>query len=270
MTLWVASPSNATLIGLSTQTDAIYEISEENGLATYLYQTGGNFAGVGLSFIGDRLFATDNMIHIGEPWDFRLAELNLSDQTLSNLNNQGGALNWHGLASNQTAQVLYALDNGDNYILKEISLDGSIRNIGTGSGIDGRGMDYDDTHGILYATHMETNSLYRVDIQTGTSTLNGAMGIDAELIGLAYNEVTGTLYANTTINASREGYVSSLYRLNVETGSATFIGSNEANRIDGLAWIEPAASIPEPGTVALFGIGGLALFLSGLRRGMGS
>jgi hypothetical protein len=254
-------PTNASLIGMSSQTNAIYEISPETGLATRICQLQEDFAGIGLSYIGGRLFATDNLVHIGEPWDVRLSEIGLETNSIQNLNNQGGSLNWHGLASNQTEGVLYSIDINDRNILKEIALSGEIKSIGMGTGIDGRGMDYDDTHSILYATDM-SGGLFSVDISTGVSVFIGPMGIDAELIGLAYDESQGVLFANTTIGASRGGYTSSLYSLNTATGLASYIGSNDAPRIDGLAWNGPLPSVPEPSTLAMVLIGAMALGIS--------
>ena len=66
--------------------------------------------------------------------------------------------------------------------------------IGTGTGIDGRGMAYDDNHGILFA--MGPLGLYAVNTTTGTASFMGSMGIDTGRLGLAYDESTDTCFCS--------------------------------------------------------------------------
>ena len=49
--------------------------------------------------------------------------------------------------------------------------------------------------------------------------------------GLAFDEITRTLYLNVASTG--------LYSVDIGTGAATFIGPNDANGIDGLAWQDP-------------------------------
>ncbi len=67
------------------------------------------------------------------------------------------------------------------------------------------------------------------------------------MVGLAFDEITGTLYLNEGLDTN------SLYRVDVLTGAATLIGANGYGAIDGLAWIVPA-----PSSVAFLGFGALA------------
>jgi hypothetical protein len=100
-------------------------------------------------------------------------------------------------------------------------------------------MEYDDTHGILYATG--TDSLYTISISTGTSNLIGPTGItDMGVVGLAYDECNQILYLN-------DGNLGQLYTLNVNTGEATLVGSNGVeDTIDGLAWRGECGPTPTP------------------------
>jgi len=54
--------------------------------------------------------------------------------------------------------VLYTLDRDNNDILTAQFPDGSVATIGSGAGIAGTGMAYDDANDILYA--MNSNGLY--------------------------------------------------------------------------------------------------------------
>ena len=251
----------ATLIGVSSRTDAIYRIDPYTGKSTFLTGTNAiNYGGVGVSFLNDEMYVTDDVFHLGEPWDVRLTQVDLSSGDVRYLNSQGGSLNWPGLASNQSESLLYTIDINDNLTLKSITSDGVITSVGSGTGIDGRGMAYDDTNAILYATNID-GSLYTVDTTTGVASLIGDMGFSSlSFIGLAYDEVTQTLFAN--INDASTGYIGSLYEINVDTGAASLIGSNydplDPNAvyfIDGLAWIPEAQIVPEPSTFILLGAG---------------
>ena len=56
--------------------------------------------------------------------------------------------------------------------------DGSVATIGSGAGIDGPGMEYDDTNGILYVISSDS-TLYTVSTVNGTSNLIGPTGLHA-------------------------------------------------------------------------------------------
>ena len=92
------------------------------------------------------------------------------------LGDQNGSDNWHGLAADEAGGVLYSIDNNNSNILTAQFPDGSVETIGSGAGIDGPGMEYDDTHGILYAISSD-RSLYTISTETGTSNLIGPTGI---------------------------------------------------------------------------------------------
>ena len=136
---------------------------------------------------------------------------------------------------------------------------GVINAIVTGTGIEGRGMAFDNNHGILYSTGPgdETQSLYTVDTTTGTATLIGSTGINSYFVGLEYNEANDTLYMLADPDNSDSGF-SNLYSLNTTMGDATLIGSTGVNLLEGLASL-PAAPVPEPTTIILRGSGLIGL-----------
>ena len=133
--------------------------------------------------------------------------------------------------------MLYTIDINDDYKLISITPGGVITTIGTGTGINGIGMAYDNTHGILYATFSSNRGLYTVNVSTGTATYIGDTGLTFPN-GLAYAETAGVLYAN-------DGYTTnSLYTLNVSTGAATLVGANgvgggtnSTQVLNDLAWV---------------------------------
>jgi hypothetical protein len=227
----------AVLYGVSDGGN-LYRLDEATGAATLIAPVSpGTVSLTGASFLGGQLYATD-VFNAGD----LMGTIDTSTGAYTPTISQGGSINWHGLASDESAGLFYTIDIDANNILKSITPAGVITPIGTGAGIDGRGMAFDDLNDILYATSALDSSLYQVDTTTGLAQLIGALGISAGNIGLAYDENTQTLYAN-------DGDISrSLYRVNVNTGLATLIGPNLANvAINGLAW----TPIPEPTTLTL-------------------
>jgi hypothetical protein len=228
----------------------LYRISEATGVATLVAPvTPGLVSLTGASFLAGDLYATDVF---GDP--LNMGTIDTSSGAFSPTISQGFSINWHGLASDESAGLLYTIDIDNSNILNSITAGGVVTSIGTGTGIDGRGMAYDDLNDILYATSSGDNGLYTVDTTTGTAQLVGLMGISAVNIGLAYNEITQTLYANTSLN---------LYQVDVTSGLATLVGPNLVfGEINGLAW----TPVPEPTSCALIAIGALATICQRPRR----
>jgi hypothetical protein len=194
----------------------------------------------GLAFLGETLYGTDVGGFPGGSGGLDIGSI-ATDGIITFLSNQNGSNNWHGLAADEAGGVMYSIDLSNSDILTAQFPDGSVQTIGSGAGIEGRGMEYDDTHGILYATG--TDSLYTISISTGTSNLIGPTGItDMGVVGLAYDECNQILYLN-------DGNLGQLYTLNVNTGEATLVGSNGVeDTIDGLAWRGDCGPTPTPDT----------------------
>lgn len=244
-----AGPASAALFGLSSNTNSLYSIDAGTGAATLIGATGFNVSLTGLSFADGVLYGTDIF---NLPGGLYMATIDTTTGAATGFSDQDGSINWHGLASMESGP-LYTIDIDDNNILKSITTGGVVTSIGSGAGIDGRGMAYDDGNGILYATG--GSSLYTVDTTTGTSSLIGNMGLNTSYFGLAFDEINGILYGNGAD-------ANSLYRIDVTTGAATLIGANGVSDIDGLAWIEmDVPRIPVPAALPLLasGIGALAV-----------
>ena len=234
------------LIGLAEGTN-LYVIDPDTGKATLLSSLtdGDNASLTGISFLAGELYATD----IFEVPDFLLLFGTIDPDTgvYTGISDQDNSWNWQGLATDEDAGLFYTIDGDDNNILKSVTPDGTVTSIGTGTGISGAGMAYDDGNDILYATS-DDGGLYTVDVITGEATLVGPMGIGGGFIGLAYDEVNDVLYAN-------DANSDSLYRLDVETGLAIPVGENFAANINGLAWVGPTDAAPDPGFVKVIEVG---------------
>lgn len=63
----------------------------------------------------------------------------------------------------------------------------------------------------------DDNSLYKIDVPTGTTTIIGALGLDDDFEGLAYNVLDGYLYAVGDVSRK-------LYKVDINTGAATEVG----------------------------------------------
>lgn len=262
--------ANAALIGLSSRTDSLYSIDPDAGAATAIGPAGGNYAGAGLSFLGGELFATDLLLQIPPPaWNIQTARIDFVAGASTPIGAQGGSLNWHGLASDEALGLLYsiALDQ-EGQPLKAMTADGTVSTIGTGTGIDGRGLAFDDANRILYATNSSDESLYSVDVATGIAQRIGALGlgIDTSHVGLAYDEINKILFLNGGVD-NVSPLIGNLYSVDVITGQATLIGSNGVEFVDGLTWVNLGARlVPEPATLALFGAGFASLCVFRRRR----
>lgn len=249
--LAAAATAQAGLVGLSSgRPGALYQINSSTGVASGAVTVSGvDTSLVGLEYLGGKFYASDVFGSGG----LLFGTVDPVTGTYTGINNQNGSANWHGLAGNESAQLLYTIDINNNNSLTSITTAGVVSVIGqTSPSISGRGMAYDDTNGILYATS-DANQLFRVDTTTALATLIGDLGFSGNVVGLAYDEDAQSLFANAGNAGS-----SALYTLNVTTGAGTLVGLNgplatSEFALDGLAWV-PNAQVPEPSALALVGL----------------
>lgn len=83
---------------------------------------------------------------------------------------------------------------------------------------------------LVYLTSTSLDSLFTLDLATGTATLVGAYG-DAAIVmhGLEYVPTTDTLYGVSSHN-------NGLYEINKTTGAATLIGTSGLTSFSNLGW----------------------------------
>ena len=243
------------LVGLSSSSPGgVYRINEFTGAATPIVTLDSEWSLVGLAYLGQTLYGTDLSCTTPACGNYAVASISTNGST-NVISEQNGSSNWWALAADETANVMYSIDNDNSFILMAQFPDGTTQQIGTGTGISGAGMAYDDTNGILYA--VDGASLYTVSVTDGTSTLIGPTGVaEGNRFGLEYDECNQILYMN-------DGEVGLLYTVNVGTGAATLIGSNGLVGIDGLAWkgsCEPPGPKPIP-TMSEWGLMIMAVFI---------
>jgi PEP-CTERM motif-containing protein len=120
---------------------------------------------------------------------------------------------------------------------------------GLGTATTGLAIGADD---IVYLS--STTTLYKINKQTGAVISSTDLDSDTNIgMGLTFDQ-TGTLFGVGKDDRT-------LVTINTATGAITVIGDPGLNGLDALAFEITQATVPEPGTLALFGIGlaGLAL-----------
>lgn len=239
------------LYGLSSNSPGtLYEIDPATGNATALTDLDVATSLVGLSCAAGEIFGSDL-----EMENFFVGTIDPTTGATTFVSDQDGSANWHGLATDDATGLLWTIDINDDFMLKSLDpATGVVTSVGSGAGIDGRGMAYDDGAGILYATD-SSGGLYTVDTGTGLSSEVGPTGLDVlNAVGLAFDEVNRILYLNSSDT-------NTLYTLDVATGAATAVGPNLLAEgggllIDGLAWssVDPCDSCPCPADVNRDGV----------------
>lgn len=237
------------LWGLTSASPAeLYRIDMVTGVATlHPVPVDGNANFAGLTFLNGTIYGSDLFGFEGESFTIDTGTIDPETGTITFVSDQDGSLDWQGLAANEGAGVLYAIDlDVSGFPLKTLAPDGTVGTVGP-TDVDGRGLAYDDTSGVLYATNSATDTIHRINTQTGEADEGLPLGLDiGTRVGLAFDEATGILYMNAA--STRR-----LYTVDVETGAATEVGSNAvAVNIDGLAWfgtVDQCGSCPCPADI---------------------
>lgn len=195
-------------------------------------------------------------------------------------------------------------DSGDSQLLQINVNTGASTLIGT-TGIQVPDMAF-SSNGTLYAwgefepTFSFSDNLYTIDTSTAVATLVGFSNIGTSNTGLAFdqngalwvksgdqlysvNAVTGvgtfdkTLSENpnnalafdennTAYSVLRSDGNSFLVSVDLSTGVVTTIGDMGVSGISALAFAPVAANVPEPASMAIWGIGALGCAIAGYRR----
>ena len=159
-----------------------------------------------------------------------LFRLDLATGTTTSVGSYGaGVILIHGLEFDSSTGRLYGASSGGSIYVIDRST-GSATSIGT-SGLTGPiNLGYDARNKVMYATNSNTDSLYRMNLATGTASLIGPLNGPTSPQGLAYDSDTGVMYLvdNSTDN---------LYSIDLGTGAATLIGTTGTGNLLGLAYL---------------------------------
>ena len=94
----------------------------------------------------------------------------------------------------------------------------------------------------------------------------GALGVDTDQF-LGFDIFTDLGGLNQAFASLQVGGVQGLYSINLGTGAATLLGVIGMNRLHGLAVAPALVPVPEPGSLALVAVAGLAVMTLRRRRG---
>jgi sugar lactone lactonase YvrE len=248
LALLSAPGARAALYGVDSGLDQLYRVDPATGAVTLVGSTSANGLTTpgGLAWGGSQMYVID--LEGGELFTL---DLNTGTPTLIG---GSGISGWQGLAARPSDGALFAVhQSGNLYSISATT--GAATLIGEmGTGI--RSALVFDGAGTLWTVEFSTGALGTVNTATGTVTA-GATTISG-LQGLTFS-AGGTAYAvNTTTD--------SLYTINLSTVAATLVGAMTGTQfVKGLEFdaFPPSSEVPEPGSLALLGLG--ALGLGGMR-----
>ena len=265
------------LVGLSSTNPAnLYDISATTGAATLRTQITASAEFTGLAYLNGVLYATDINPLYGLPGTVNdsFGSIDPNTGVFTEISHQADQ-NWHGLAADRRNSLLYSIDISNDNKLVAIQPNGGYYYIGSGTGIDGRGMAFDNDKGILYATDSiidpNKGSLCTVDPGTGESqlmfqfTLPGLQYTNLAFVGLAFDDVTDTLFM--VRDAFDPSIPSVLYTVDVTTGTVSEVGSLGVSWVDGLEFIPASSPVPEPSSLIIWSLfGGVGAIIGWRRR----
>lgn len=224
-------PANGLLYGYSNQTGSVYTVNTATGAATLVaaLSTPSNTFGVGIDF---------------NPAADRLRVVTTSDQNLR-VNVAGGATTVDGALAYAAGDA----NNGVNPSIRDAAYTNSDTNPGTGTTL-------------YYLDHGLNTLVTTSNPNAGVLNTVGALGVDFSAD--SGFDILTDFGMNLAFASLSVGGVNGLYSINLATGAASLIGAiGNSSFMYGLA-IVPGTTVPEPGSLALLGIAGLAAF--GARR----
>jgi|GEM_PF-1982666 len=228
---------------------AVWTLHQTSGAATKVTDiVGASYLSLtGAAFLQGTFWVSNARTEHG--WDLGWVDLNTG---LFATKCSQSSINWHGLAANNAAGVLYTIDQDMGGILVSYAPDsGTQTYIGSTGDANGVGMCFDNKHGILYTADRDQDDayLYSIDVTTASAVRIGELPFCSAMIGLAYDEIDNVIWAVDGISGG------ALYRIDPTTADGTCIGIAGIFYLDGLAWTAGSPAIPAPGAVVLAGIG---------------
>ncbi|MEX2243750.1 MAG: PEP-CTERM sorting domain-containing protein [Fimbriimonadaceae bacterium] len=156
----------------------------------------------------------------------------------------------HGLEWDSSAGVLYGASgvSANNNLYRVSTTTGAATLVGNVGLTSFNNLGFHSGTGVMYMTHGGNDSLYTLNTATATPTLIGPLNGPTNPHGLAYNQDDGRMYL---IDSATDNF----YWLDLATGNANLIGSMGSGNLLGMAYVP----VPEPGTMAVLGLGALAL-----------